>query len=97
MFVLKQIGDHSLQAKKIWHKKRICYLQKKFLIGVEMVFNQFKAPLFYTLLYIWSCLKIFLFTQKIYSCCKPGIIQRTDFWTKHFLDLLKVGTQTFDF
>ena len=40
MFALKQIGDHSLQAKKIWHKKRICYLQKK-------------VP-FYTLLYIWS-------------------------------------------
>ena len=83
MFALKQIGDHSLQAKKIWHKKRICYLQKK--------------ALFYTLLYIWSYFKSFLFTQKKISSSKSGIIQRTDFWTKHFLDLLKVCTQTFDF
>ena len=82
MFALKQIGDHSLQAKKIWHKKRICYLQKK---------------CFLHLMYVWLYFKIFLFTQKKISSSKSGIIQRTDFWTKHFLDLLKVWTQTFDF
>ena len=28
MFALKQIGDHSLQAKKIWHKKHLLFAKK---------------------------------------------------------------------
>ena len=39
MFALKQIGDHSLQAKKIWHKKRICYLQKKRFFTLYCIFD----------------------------------------------------------
>ena len=39
MFALKQIGDHSLQAKKIWHKKRICYLQKKCFFTLYCTFD----------------------------------------------------------
>ena len=89
MFALKQIGDHSLQAKKIWHKKRICYLQKK---------SAFLHFIVYLIIFLYTQKKIL--SSKSGSILRPSQSMHSDFRLlkkKIFLDILEKGTQTFDF
>ena len=84
MFALKQIGDHSLQAKK-----------SAFVICKRSAFLHF---IVYLIIFLYTQKKIL--SSKSGSILRPSQSMHSDFRLlkkKIFLDILEKGTQTFDF
>ena len=67
MFALKQIGDHSLQAKKIWHKKHLLFAKK----------SAFLHFIVYLIIFLYTQKKIS--SSKSGSILRPSQSMHSDF------------------